>query len=149
MYSIRNISIAEIFRAPNAADLFSEYADECSIPLIGKINPQPEIYAAMERNGMLQCFGAYDGERLIGFATILLPILPHYGKKVATVESLFIEQDGRKGGIGRKLLYSVENFAKNSGCVAILYSAPAGGKLERLLSMKRYARTNTVFCRSL
>ena len=145
---IREIASAEIFAAPNAADLLAEYAAECSIPLIGKIDPRQEMYAAMERNGALQCFGAYAGNRLIGFAAVLTTVLPHYGKKVATMESLFVAKSGRKGGTGAELLKAVNQYAKETGCVAILYSAPAGGKLEKLLS-RTCKQTNTVFCRSL
>jgi GNAT superfamily N-acetyltransferase len=145
---IRSISVAEVFRSSDAARLFSEYAAECSIPLIGEINPQQITYEAIERTGMLKCFGAYEGERLVGFATVLTTVLPHYNKKVATMESLFVEPESRAGGIGDELLKAVETFAKKDGCVAILYSAPAGGRLERLLQRK-YTKTNAVFCRSL
>lgn len=146
---IREIPVAEIFAAPNVKELFSEYAVECSIPLIGEINPQPEIYAAIERAGIMQCFGAYEDDLLVGFATVLMMVLPHYGKKTATVESIFIAHEHRAGGIGRSLLKSIEGFAKGAGCVAILYSTPAGGTFERLLSLSGYAHTNAVFCRSL
>ena len=138
---VRAISSAEIL---SATDLLENYAAECSIPLIGEINPQPQMYEAMERAGILKCFGFYEGFALVGFATVLTMILPHYGKKVATVESLFAKRGGKD------LMAAIEAYAKESGCVVIAYSAPAGGKLERLLSLKKsMKRTNAIFCRSL
>jgi GNAT superfamily N-acetyltransferase len=102
----------------------------------------------MESAGFLKIFGAFDPE-LIGFASLLLTVLPHYGKKVATVESLFVMPEYRTIGAGTELLRFIECFAANEGCTAILYSAPSGGKLAKLLELKDYRRTNEVFCRPL
>lgn len=137
---VREIRAADIL----ACDLLKDYAAECSIPLIGEINPQPAIYEGMERAGILKCFGFYEGLRLVGFATVLTMVLPHYGKKVATVESIYAKRGGKD------IMQAIEAYAKRVGCVAILYSAPSGGRLERLLSLKKnMARTNAIFCRSL
>ena len=145
---VRPIQSPEIFANP---DLIAEYAQESSIPEIGEIDPQPLMYAAMEQTGILQCIGAFEWNRLVGFANVLCSVLPHYGKKVATIESIFVARASRPGGIGLKLMEAAESHAKASGCTAILYSAPTAGSLERLLSAKRkhYKRTNAIFCRSL
>src|SRR5207302_758034 len=84
---IRPISYTEIL---DAAALLAEYSAECSIPEIGTPNPQREMYAKMESCGLMHSFGAFEGDDLVGFATILVCVLPHYGKKIATVESLFL-----------------------------------------------------------
>lgn len=144
---IRPIRYTEILEA---TDLLTEYAAECSIPEIGETCPQPEIYDALEKAGIVQMFGAFGGEKLVGFGSMLTTVLPHYGKKVATVESLFLAKNYRAGGLGLALMDAMEQAASASGCAAILYSAPTGGKLETLLSMRReYRQTNTVFCRKL
>lgn len=132
------------------AELVKEYAAECSLPEIGEVQPNGEIYAAMERVGVAQVFGAYDGEQMIGFAGVLMPVMPHYSKRVATVESIFVTESQRKSGIGKELMRTIEQYAKEQGCTAILYSAPTSGKLERMLMLsKRYRQTNSVFCRGL
>lgn len=135
------IASAEIFAAP---ELLEHYAAECSIPLIGPINPQPAMYEALERAGILKCFGFFEGKTLVGFATVLTTVLPHYGKKVATVESIFAKRGGKD------LMHAIDVYAKEAGCVAVFYSAPVGGRLERLLSAKKnWTHTNAIFCRSL
>lgn len=122
--------------------LIAAYAAECSLPEIGPVSPQGEMYAAMERSGVNQWFVAEVGG-IVGFASVLVCLLPHYGTTVATVESLY-------GKHGLELMQAVEEYAKECGCVAILYSAPAGGRLEKLLSLKRnYRQSNTVFAKSL
>jgi GNAT superfamily N-acetyltransferase len=145
--TIKQISIAEELES---AALIAEYAAECSIPMIGQINPQAELYATLERVGVLKCFGLFDGDRLVGFANVLTTVLPHYGKKVATVESLFVASANRSGTAGKELLEAIEGYAKDAGCAVVFYSAPSGGRLEKvLLGKKNYSRTNAIFCRSM
>lgn len=145
MISIERCPVADVIASK---ELIAEYAAECSIPAIGEINPQPDVYAAIEKSGMSQSFMALEDDCKIGFAIVLTPVLPHYGKKVATLESLFIAKDKRHGAAGLKLMSAVEQYAEQSGCVGILYSSPVGGQLERLLEARReYLRTNAVFYR--
>ncbi len=132
-------------------ELIDEYTAECSITAIGPIDPQSHIYQAMENAGVSQCFGAFIDGKIVGFCNVLTTVLPHYGRKMATIESLFVSKAHRDTSAGRELMAAVEAHAKDAGCVGILYSAPAGGKLEELLSLKwkSYKHTNTVFYRPL
>lgn len=141
---IFRVGYAEIIGFP---ELLKEYEAECSIPEIGKTAPSPEMYAAMERSGAFQCFGAFEDGELIGFATVLISMLPHYAKKVAIVESIFAQKGST---CGSDLRSALKAFARDSGCASILYSAPFGGRFERLLERdKGCRRTNSVFCESL
>lgn len=139
---IRQVTSAEVLAEH---ELIAEYGEECSIPGIGPINPQGQIYSALEQAGALNCFGAFDGDKMVGFALLLQPIIPHYGVKVGTPESLFV---AKTSIAGRELMAHVEQFAKDAGSVGILYSAPVGGRFERYLeASKEYQRTNAVFFR--
>jgi GNAT superfamily N-acetyltransferase len=147
---VRPISYAEILGASNAAILLAAYSAECSIPEIGETNPQPEMYAQMERSGMFQSFGAFAGSELIGFASALDFMLPHYGRKIANVESLFVSPVYRTCRAGNALMNAIEAYGKEKDCEVISYSARTGSQFERLLSCLRpYQRTNAVFMRSL
>ena len=147
VYEIRPVRFEMIL---GATGLIEEYDAECSIPEIGEIDPQGALYAQMEAAGLMRCFGVFMGGWLVGFASILFYILPHYGKRVASVESLFIAKAHRASGNGAALMQAIEQDAKARGCVVMLYSAPTGSKLERLLLLKkRYRRTNAVFTRKL
>ena len=147
---IRKISYREILDAPNAAELFREYAAECSLPEIGKIFPQAAMYEALERSGGMKAFGVYKGEVLIGFAVLLMYVVPHYGRKIAAPESVFLARAERHSGGGADLMNLLERTAKEAGCVAMLYSAPAGSRLEDLLRKRRgFRHSNTVFVREL
>lgn len=147
---ILQISHSDILQAPNADELLREYSRECSIAEIGETDPQREMYAAMEKTGLMQNYGAFEDRTMVGFASILNYILPHYGKKIATVESLFVLPEYRKYGHGTAMIRAIETFSSNQGCVAILYTAPAKSQLEKLLSLnKSYRQTNSIFCKKL
>lgn len=142
---VHPISYVEILDPANSA-LLAEYSTECSIPEIGTPNPQRDTYARMESSGLMHSFGAFDGDTLVGFATVLVCVLPHYGKKIATVESLFLAKSHRHGSAGRELMAEIESWVKSEQCAGMLYNARAGSSLERLLSsLPKYQRTNSVF----
>lgn len=144
---IRPIHFAEILAADR---LLSEYAAECSIPEIGQICPQPEMYAAMERMGIVRVSGVFAGRSLVGFSSVIHSVLPHYGRKTATLESMFIEKESRRGGAGLKLMEAIEQDGTQNACGSALYSAPAGSQLEKMLSMQeKYRRVSSIFVRRL
>lgn len=145
---IKPVSYSTILDDPNAEALLAEYAAECSLPELGTPSPQRELYAMLEASGGFQAFGVYDGDRIVGFAAVLIYVLPHYGKKIAATESIFISKIQR--GSGHGLLGYLNEYARKNGCVAFLYSAPKGSKFDRMMSvMDEYKHTNNVYLRSL
>lgn len=129
-------------------EMVAEYAAESSMEALGATDPQWEMYERMETGGFMQAFGVkVDGE-MVGFAFVLTTILPHYGVKASTVESLFVRKEKRGTGAGTVLMAAVEDYARQQGSKVVLYSAPAGGRLEALLG-KRLTRTNSIFCKPL
>lgn len=148
--AIRPVSYAEIKNAPNFKELFDAYTKECSIEEIGECAPQWDTYSMLEHSLILQCFGVYADGELKGFASLIGTPLPHYGKKVATVESIFVADEPQLGAAGFKLILAIERYCTDAGCVAILYSAPVGSRFDRFLSISPdYRHTNRVYCRRL
>jgi GNAT superfamily N-acetyltransferase len=148
--NIKPVGYAEILDAPNAQELFRAYADECSIPEIGSPNPQASMYDLLEASGAMHTFALYEADEIVGFASVLISTLPHYGQKVATLESIYVAPEHRAGASGKALMLCVEQFADVQGCAAVLYSAPTGSRLEKLLGHSpEYRQTNSVFCRRL
>jgi GNAT superfamily N-acetyltransferase len=142
---IRQAKYREILTSPNAHALLEAYAKECSIPELGGVAPDEQMYELMEQSPNFTCMGVFEGG-LIGFATVLCYTVPHYSKRLATVESLFVHPDHRAGGAGIFLMRRIEEYAKGQDCVAVMYSAPANSQFEKVLSLsKDYMRTNSVF----
>jgi hypothetical protein len=142
---IRPVSYAEIFNDPSFSILTEEYGAECST--LGKPNPQPDLYKLLEESGGLQVFGVYEETSLVGFASVLIYNLPHFGNKIATTESIFITRNFRHYGLD--LMATIEHYAKVSGCEDFLYSTPVDSRFDRLLNALEYDHTNNVYRRKL
>ena len=128
-------------------EVVREYAEECSNCGL-TYDPQWGTYDRMEKLGMMQAFGVMDKGKMIGLSIVLNTVLPHYGVKCATVESLFVGKKYENTSAGGRLMITVSRYAKLIECVKIFYTAPVGGRLEKILA-KRYPRTNAVFCQSI
>ena len=95
---IRKIQISDLEKAPNIQALLNEYASESSISGLPHPKAKVEPYKMLESAGALDVYGAYVHEELVGFITVLVSILPHYGEKVAVTESFFVAKKHRKSG---------------------------------------------------
>jgi GNAT superfamily N-acetyltransferase len=147
MLEIKPVSYADILDAPNSAELLDAYSKDCVMP---DYNPQRQIYAAMENSGALHCFGAYSDDVLVGFVSVVAGVMPHNGKRIATIESLFALPSHRKLGTADALLSTVESFSIRNGCVALLYTARVGSPLDVVLSHRPGCKaSHTMFTRWL
>jgi GNAT superfamily N-acetyltransferase len=145
--TIRRISYAQFLSAPNAQELISAYAAECLIP---DAQPQHQTYTALEQSGAFQGFGAYAGDDLVGFVTVVSSVMPHNGKRAATVESVYVSPSHRGSSAGNALLSAAEQYAAESGCVVILYTARVDSPFETVLSRRSGCKeSHTVFSRWL
>jgi GNAT superfamily N-acetyltransferase len=139
----RKVRCMDILNAPNADVLFAAYAEDC---LMLGAKPQVEIYQAMEAAGVLTCLGTYEGGKLVGFATVVANVMPHNGKRIATIESLFVERFYREFGVAAGMLRMAATLAEWDGCKALLYTARVGSELETMLTASdKCERTHSVF----
>jgi hypothetical protein len=146
---IKQVTCQELAGDPKFTGLIEEYADESAIAGMPRPNYQFGVYRMMEMAGDFHLIAAYIEGELVGFLTMSVTVLPHYGKRVATVESYFVTQAHRSGGPGLDLLRAAEWLAKALDAVGILVSAPKGGKLSRVMPRAKYKHTNEVFFKEL
>jgi len=147
--NISPCTVADIERAPNLAALLAEYGAESAIAGLGEAEAQLDLYRAMEASGALHTAAAYQGDTLIGFLLFVVSTLPHYGKRIATTESFFVASARRQSGAGLALLREAEALAAPLGAEGLFVTAPAGSKLEYVMSRQPYRQTNSVFFRRL
>lgn len=147
MIEIKSLSAREFFDQPNVWHLFREYAQESLID--GFIDPDPSIetYQWLEDMGILHAIGAFVDGKMIGFISILTSAPPHYKQAISNIESFFVSMDYRRSGAGLKLMRAAEDYAKSIGSPVITFSAPVGGKLDRLLDKMNYRHTTNVYMR--
>lgn len=142
---IKQCSINEVL---NSKNLLDEYASESGIDGLPLPTAKGDMYNHMESTGSLHTIGAFLDEVLVGFITILTPILPHYSVLIAVTESFFVTKNNRKNGAGLKLLRTAEKYAKEKGSPGLVVSAPYGGSLAEVMSRIDYKETNRVFFKS-
>lgn len=147
--TISPCTVHEFFQSPNLAELFDEYARESSIAGLGECVVNREHYEQLEAAGIFHALTAHQGEELVGFVTLLVTVLPHYGRLVAATESFFVKDDARAGGTGLKLLRAAGDLARDKGAIGLLVSAPYGGRLAKILPRLGYEPTNQAFFRGL
>lgn len=133
----------------NLPEILEEYSKELIVKGAPPACAKMELYHQLEAAGVLQCFGAFLYDALVGFVTVLITVLPHYGVTMAVTESYFVIQEFRGTGAGLKLLRHAESYAKEKGSPCLLVSAPASGTLAAVLPHVGYIETNKVFFRSL
>jgi hypothetical protein len=146
---IKQVNCEQLAKDPKFTELIEEYADESAIAGMPRPNYQFGLYRMMEMAGDFHLLAAYVDDVLVGFLTLVINTVPHYGKRVASTESYFVTQSHRKGGPGLDLLRAAEWLSKANGAVAIMVSAPTGGKLARVMPRAKYKHTNEVFFKEL
>lgn len=142
---IQEASVSDILGAPEFPALIEEYGREAAIDGMPQPLAKLESYVAFEQSGMLHVFSAMAAGELVGFITVLAPILPHYSCPVAVAESFFVAAAHRHGGDGLRLLAAAEKRAAEVGSPGLLVCAPFGGRLFELLPRCGYVETNRVF----
>ena len=147
--SVRPLTIAELFSAPNIEGLLLEYALECAIAGMPEPKPDVPLYVALEATGAVRVVGAFSDERLVGFVVVLATRSPHYSATIAVTESLFVAVAKRKEGHGIALLHEAERIALEMGAVGLFVSAPTDGRLAAVLDGIGFTQTNRVFFRGL
>mgnify|MGYP002519285104 CR=1 FL=1 len=144
-YTVRRVSVAELFGSQERDRLLSAYADECQRnPALGRPAPNRELYEQMERQGVLRCLGGYADGDLIGYLTMLVTPPLRYSVPTAVVEGVYVDPLHRAGGPGMELIRAAREAAGAAGCPGLYISAPVDSSLDRIAS-RLYRHTNTTY----
>lgn len=145
MVQIRRVSRHVVLAS---TELLAEYEAECASPELGAYRINTALYAVLEDSGALTVFGAFEGESLVGFITVLNTGLPHFSEQSAVSESLFVKKTHRSTTAGARLIRTAEEWALGNGCVAICFGATVGSAAEAMYA-KRYSRASSLFIKPL
>jgi GNAT superfamily N-acetyltransferase len=146
---VRQVDYKTLHTDPHFGVLAEEYK-RSSTHILPDPSGQESMYLQMEQSGVLTIMAAYEEDRLIGFLSMLVSVLPHYGVQVGATESYFVAEKYRTTGAGLRLLKHAEKAAEAQGATAMLVSAPIGSRLDTVLSNKTsYEPVNTIYVRTL
>jgi GNAT superfamily N-acetyltransferase len=141
--------VADILDDARFEELINEYAEESKAQEAPEPKPDRELYELLEKKGALHSLRALHNGEMIGFATVIVNQVPHYGDPIATTESLFVEKAMRSTGAGLALIKAAEQVARYKKCGSLFVSAPTGSSLEKLMTRMKYRHSHSTFVRAL
>lgn len=112
--------------------LMTEHWQETE-PWMPAPQPHEQVYRDLEKAGLLVAFGAFDGDRMIGYATAILTVQIHYSRPYAHHDLLFVSKDYRKGSLGLRLFSAVNEACKERGADFITWTAKPDTVFESIL----------------
>ncbi|NLX17566.1 MAG: hypothetical protein GXY45_11465 [Ramlibacter sp.] len=140
-------AVASHLDFPALALAYEQEADSARVGMDKVRGVNFNAYLHLEAAGLIHVVAAHDGDRLIGFAVLLLSEHLHFSRMVATVEAIFALPET---GAGAELMRFLEGFARQQGAAGLFISAPTGGRLDRVMRRSRsYSQTNAVFYKPL
>lgn len=147
--TIRKCTVDQIMLSPDFAVVGTEYEATMGNPVLPspmeQLTGKLETYRSMEASGMLHAFGAFHGEQLVGFLSLIMPIMPRYSTMIAVSESYYVLREYRSTGAGLRLLKAAEDLAFGRGSPGIYVSAPWGGALGTVLERRGYTASNVIY----
>jgi GNAT superfamily N-acetyltransferase len=134
--------IGEIDRTERIAAKYEvvRSADGLSLSLVPRVYEPPEVFPRWDDEGIARrrdwwqrglagggaAFGAFVGERFVGFSVALLR-----SHQTAEMAALFVDAEFRGRGIGSRLLMAVEEYATGSGATRMyLHPNPTVATVE-------------------
>lgn len=107
-------------------------ADVTALP----VSVNRDLYDVLHAQGALVCVGAFDDDRLVGYAIALLSPNFHYRMTTAAHDALFLHRDYRTPRMALRLIDAVEAECKARGAQLMVWHAPIGGAFERILKTR-------------
>jgi GNAT superfamily N-acetyltransferase len=128
------------------ADLFLEHYQEIARDKdVMKLAPFWLRYYALEEEGKLVALAAFDEDRIIGYAVSILEQHLHYsGQRVLFNDVVFVTKSHRKGDIGLRLIWRLENLARENGCAKIAFHVKPNTAMQRLLGKAEYKTEDVI-----
>lgn len=141
---IERVTVDQLYAKPGFQDMIDEYARH-AIKTMPKPLYRKEDYLPLEALGILTVWCAMYGGLVVGFASCLISMIPHYGCGIAIAESLFVREGVRSMGLGVRLIEAVERHAIDKGMPAVFFSCPIGSEFKKVLEHRDYSAETTTY----
>ncbi len=145
MFEVRELPFTELEASPGFDELVKEYIDETANPAVPSPKPLSERYRLIDELGLLRGIGAYDGEKIVGIAGVLIAKSQHYPYPICSMESFFLRKEWRKGSNGLKLLAKAKEIAKDVGAPGLAIMTPPNGNYDKLCNALGMVHTHNAW----
>ena len=145
MPDIRPISFVEYM--DQGVDMLGfDHAAETE-PLLGVDGPKlvKPAYEALEEQGALVTFGAFDGDEIVGYSVAIISPHLHYGFLYAHHDLLYIAPKYRRGSTGLQMIRRTEAECKKRGAKCITWHVKPDTSLQKILDRMKYGVEEIVY----
>lgn len=134
-------TVADIFNDPKFEALSKAYFDESVNALVRdkEWRVATETYDQLETAGRLLAYAARvrDTGELVGFGAIVLSMSLHTGRKMANVETFYIDPEWRATGAGLRMLAWMKRDAASYGADGLMVTALRGTKFAEIVERQK------------
>ena len=107
-------------------------------------------YEALEQLGMLKVFSAKDGNKLIGyFSVVVTKSMTSKDTTNAVSDAFYLHPNYRKGMTGVKLFKFVEKYLKEDGCDNFVVTSTEHYPLDKFLTRLGFDKAETLYHKEL
>lgn len=108
-------------------------------------NPSVEMYQRAVDQGVMFALAAFDGDRVIGYCTMMVaPHLHNPAVIAASNDALFLAKAYRNGMTAARLIKAAETEAKSRGASRVMWHTRAGTGLAAMLERRGYKPADVV-----
>lgn len=107
-----------------------------------------KTYEQLNKTNNLIYIRVKDDLRVVGFAVVEVYPHSHFDFNVSAINSIFLMEEYRRHGTGKKLLEFCFKCAKEAGAKAFYLIAPHGSKLEKVYQ-REFIQTDSLFIKEL
>ncbi len=112
----------------------------------GAFDVDVEMYDALAERDLLYCIGAFDGEKMKGYAIYILTYCMHSSSMSAFCSSIYTQENGF---LVKRLIKRAEKDMIERGASGITYGIPYEGSFGKLLGLLGYPPKETTYHKGL
>lgn len=111
-----------------------------------KLNPDWSRYEELEQQGIVKCFTAREGGKLVGYFAVIVQRSLHYQDHIfANNDVLFLHPSHRKGLTGMKLIRFAEKCLKDDGVSLLTINTKTHLPFDALLKRMGYIHIENIY----
>lgn len=116
----------------------------------GEFSPDYDFYKTADEGEMSFAIVAYDGDKAVGYASVLAARLNHSDVIYASNDAYYVKPAYRGGVVAGRLLVMMEREAKRRGCDTFLWEVPVRSALaDALAKRKTYVLSEVIYEKEL
>lgn len=115
----------------------------------GTFQPSGDIYRALADGTEGFAYAVYDGDKVVGAASVFVAPHQHNGELTAQNDTIFVLPEYRNTAVSGRLFVLCEREARRRGCTAFQWTCAVMSPMTAALAKREHAACQITFTRSL